>query len=234
MPSENKNFRFRNLVEIRGIVEKATVSEENGKKACVFSIHTERLLRSSSYHCIDLCWFQAKALEGEGIPDLDRIAKGTAVSLKGRQVFCHQQLPDGTKKAGYVIAVSELEILEDASSHFEYLNSISIVGVVQEGCINKINDTRVCRFSVLTETTGHGSEGDGVVRTFFKVTAWDGKRMPALDRITSNAIVSVKGAQRQFRYTTADCQEHVGHEILASEVEILGDKRHGDTITIED
>ena len=104
----------------------------------------------------------------------------------------------------------------------EFLNRIELRGIVGMTTLNKVGETQVCHFSVVTEYAYKDKENNPVVdTTWFNVTAWEGRNMPALRDIVRGAIVQVHGRVRTFKYTQADGTERSGWEILARRVTLL-------------
>ena len=104
----------------------------------------------------------------------------------------------------------------------EFLNQISLRGYVGTVNLNKVGETQVCRFSLVTEYSYKDRGNNPVVDvTWFNVTAWEGKNMPELRQIVKGVIVQVAGRVRTFHFTTADGAERSGWEILARRVTIL-------------
>ena len=103
-----------------------------------------------------------------------------------------------------------------------FLNSIELKGIVGQSAVNRISDTRVCRFSVCVENCFTDRSGTPVVEcVWFNVTAWEGKNIAQLESITKNVNIHVKGRVRSYRYTTADGIERCGWEVFAKEVKVL-------------
>lgn len=104
----------------------------------------------------------------------------------------------------------------------EFINKIEIQGYVGQSALNRVGDSTVCRFSVVTEHAYNDKSGGIVVDcTWFNVTAWEGKKMPDLNAITKNVAVHVKGRVRAYKFTGSDGTVRSGWEILASEIEIV-------------
>ena len=108
------------------------------------------------------------------------------------------------------------------ASDMEFLNRIELRGIVGTSALNRIGDSEVCRFSIVTEYSYKDRENNPVVdTTWFNVTAWEGKNMPDFRQISKGAIVQVAGRVRTFRFTSADGVERSGWEILARRVAVL-------------
>ena len=104
----------------------------------------------------------------------------------------------------------------------EFINKIEIQGYVGQSALNRVGDSTVCRFSVVTEHAYNDKSGGIVVDcTWFNVTAWEGKKMPDLTDITKGKAIHVKGRVRAYKFTGSDGTVRSGWEILASEIEIV-------------
>ena len=104
----------------------------------------------------------------------------------------------------------------------EFLNKIELRGIVGQSSLNRVGDSQVCRFSLVTEYSYKDRGNNPVVDvTWFNITAWEGKNMPELHLIGKGVIVQVAGRVRTFRFTMADGAERSGWEILARRVTIL-------------
>ena len=107
-------------------------------------------------------------------------------------------------------------------SEMEFLNKIELRGIVGQSSLNRVGDSQVCRFSLVTEYSYKDRGNNPVVDvTWFNITAWEGKNMPELHLIGKGVIVQVAGRVRTFRFTMADGAERSGWEILARRVTIL-------------
>lgn len=103
----------------------------------------------------------------------------------------------------------------------ESINSIELKGIVGMASVNRVGDTRNCRFSLVTETSYKAADGTPVVdTTWFNVIAWEGKGTPDLDRIKKGEVAHVHGRVRAYRFTTADGTDRQGWEIIAQSVEV--------------
>ena len=104
----------------------------------------------------------------------------------------------------------------------EFLNKIELCGIVGQSSLNRVGDSRVCRFSLATEYSYKGRDGGYVVDvTWFNVTAWEGKEMPDLHLVCKGAAVQLTGRVRAFRFTMADGSERSGWEVIARRMTIL-------------
>ena len=104
----------------------------------------------------------------------------------------------------------------------EFLNKIELRGIVGATSLNRVGESQVCRFSLVTEYSYTDRDDNPVVdTTWFNITAWEGRNMPDFREIGKGTIVQVAGRVRTFRFTMADGAERSGWEILARRVTIL-------------
>ena len=108
----------------------------------------------------------------------------------------------------------------------EFINKIEIRGIVGNNSIQKVGDTRLFRFSVVTELAYKGNDGTNIIEcTWFNVTAWEGKDIQDLDAITRGAIVHVIGRLKCNRYVDASGNDRVQYEIVARKVDVMKEDR---------
>lgn len=101
----------------------------------------------------------------------------------------------------------------------EFLNRIEIQGIVGAVNLNKVGNTSVLRFSVLTEHTYKGNDGCVIVdSTWHNVTCWQGDGLRDPSSINKGDVVNVKGRLRTYRFADSDGNERVAHEIFANSV----------------
>lgn len=104
----------------------------------------------------------------------------------------------------------------------EFINRIELRGIVGTTTLNKVGESQVCRFSIVTEYSFKDRDNNPVVdTTWFNITAWEGRNMPDLRQIVRGAIVQVHGRVRTFKYTMADGAEKSGWEVLARRITLL-------------
>ena len=104
----------------------------------------------------------------------------------------------------------------------QFLNKIEIQGIVGNSSIQKVADTRLCRFSVVTELAYKGNDGTNIIEsTWFSISAVSGKDIQDLDAITRGAIVHVIGRLKCNRYVDANGNDRVQYEIIARKVDVV-------------
>ena len=108
----------------------------------------------------------------------------------------------------------------------QFLNKIEIQGIVGNSSIQKVGDTRICRFSVVTELAYKGNDGTNIIEsTWFSCQIFEGPGICNLDTITRGAIVHVIGRLKCNRYVDANGNDRVQYEIVARKVEVMKEDR---------
>ena len=108
----------------------------------------------------------------------------------------------------------------------EFLNKIEIRGIVGNSSLQKVGDTRLCRFSVVTELAYKGNDGTNIIEcTWFSCQVFQGTGICNLDDITRGAIVHVIGRLKCNRYVDANGNDRVQYEIVARKVEVVKEDR---------
>ena len=106
----------------------------------------------------------------------------------------------------------------------EMLNQIHLRGIVGNACAQKVGDTEVIRFSVMTEYAYTSRDCVKVIDvTWHNCTAFKSPKMPDFSTIVKGAGVEVKVRSRNYRFTDTGGSERTMSEILVSEVTVLGD-----------
>ena len=109
----------------------------------------------------------------------------------------------------------------------QFINKIEIQGVTGAVAITPVGDTRIARFSVVTETayngTYNGAGGIVVDCTWFNVTCFQSDKITCLDQLGKGKIVRVLGRVRVQRYTDETGAERNCWEVLAHKLEIMED-----------
>ena len=104
----------------------------------------------------------------------------------------------------------------------EFLNKIELRGICGNSSLQKVGDTRVCRFSVVTELAFKGNDGTNIIEsTWFNTVAFEGKDITNLEAITRGAIVHVIGRLKCNRYVDAKGNDRVQYEIVARKVDVM-------------
>ena len=104
----------------------------------------------------------------------------------------------------------------------EFLNKIEIRGIVGNSSLQKVGDSRVCRFSVVTELAYKGNDGTNIIEsTWFNVSVFQGKDITNQEAITRGAIVHVQGRLKCTRYMDANGNDRVQYEIVARKVDVV-------------
>ena len=107
----------------------------------------------------------------------------------------------------------------------EFLNRIEIQGGTGAVAITPVGDTRMARFSVVTETAYNGRDGGIIVDcTGFSVSAFECAKIRCLDQLAKGKVVRVLGRVRVQRYTDGNGAERCCWEIIAHEVNLQEDR----------
>jgi len=108
----------------------------------------------------------------------------------------------------------------------EQLNRIELRGIIGSVRVQNVGDTKVANFSVATDYGYTARDGGAVIETtWHNVTAWEGRDIQDLSRLSKGAIVHVLGRLRNRKYTAADGTERIVYDILASKVEVTERQR---------
>ncbi len=104
------------------------------------------------------------------------------------------------------------------------LNRVELVGRVGQVKKNEVKDLVCLRISVCTTFAYKNKEGQQVTEVQWTyVTGFLPKDEAQLDAIEKGSIVRISGRLRNILYTTSDGTERVVTEVLASQIESLGD-----------
>ena len=104
----------------------------------------------------------------------------------------------------------------------EFINKIEILGIVGNSSIQKVGDTRLCRFSVAVDHAYRDNSGTNIIETtWFPVSAFSGPGICNLDSITRGSIVHVIGRLKCNRYVDANGNDRVQYELVARKLEII-------------
>ena len=104
----------------------------------------------------------------------------------------------------------------------EFINRIELRGIVGQSSLNRVGDTRLCRFSVVTELAYKDRDGGNIIEsTWFSVSAISEKDITDLEAITRGAIVHVIGRLKCTRYVDANGNDRVQYEIVARKVDVV-------------
>ena len=104
----------------------------------------------------------------------------------------------------------------------EFLNKIELRGICGNSSLQKVGDTRVCRFSVVTELAYKGNDGTNIIEsTWFSCQIFEGPGICNLDAITRGAVVHVIGRLKCNRYIDANGNDRVQYEIVARKVDVV-------------
>lgn len=104
----------------------------------------------------------------------------------------------------------------------EQICKIELAGIVGRSTITPVGDSKVARFSLATNYTYNGKDGGIVIdTTWFSCTAWNGEKMPDLDKIQKGSKVHLIGRVRMQRYTDANGCDRQIWEVVAQELKLM-------------
>ena len=104
----------------------------------------------------------------------------------------------------------------------EQLNKVELRGIVGSVRTQKINEVTMARFCVATNYAYKDREGYAVIDTsWHNVTAWEGRNIQNLEKLSKGAKVHLFGRIRYQTYTGADGVDRTSTDILVSKLEIL-------------
>lgn len=103
-----------NRVELRGLVGSTKVQTHSGRRVCRMSVATSRAYKDAmGVAKIDTTWHTVNAWEGNGIPNLDLIVKGSKVKVNGSIRNFKFTTEDGVDHYSSEIQAKKIQLLED-------------------------------------------------------------------------------------------------------------------------
>ena len=106
----------------------------------------------------------------------------------------------------------------------EQLNKVELIGTVGSVYVKEFGTTKVANFSVATNYAYKDRDGAAVIDTsWHNVTAWEGRNIHGLDRITKGSKLHVIGRLRYQKYTGVDGVDRIATDILANRLAIIED-----------
>ena len=100
----------------------------------------------------------------------------------------------------------------------EFINKIELQGIVGNVTTNKVGNTTVARFSVVTEQSYTSKDGAIVIdNTWHNCTAWESDKNKIAD-LSKGKGVHLTGRIRTYRFINADGSERSGNEIMVHEL----------------
>ena len=101
----------------------------------------------------------------------------------------------------------------------EQINKIELLGVVGSVRLQHINDKQMAKFTMVTNRAYKNKEGAPVIETqWHNVTAFEGKNVQDLDRISKGCAVHVWGRLQVQRFTGEDGGERTYVDVLCSKL----------------
>ena len=103
-----------------------------------------------------------------------------------------------------------------------YINRTELQGRVGTIRTNIVRESMVANFSLVTEHLYRTRDGGAVNEvTWHQITAWEGKDMPDLSKITKGMQLNVTGRTRTFKYTNAEGQDRQLNEVVAYKIRVV-------------
>ncbi len=99
-----------NRIELRGNIGNIRVSNVGQGKVARFSLATNYLYTKDGEAVVETTWHNIVAWEGKGIPELDKLEKGSRVYVTGRVRQSKYTGNDGLEKQSYEVLASKLNI----------------------------------------------------------------------------------------------------------------------------
>lgn len=103
----------------------------------------------------------------------------------------------------------------------ECINRIELQGRVGTVRTNIVGESMVANFSMVTEYLHKTRDGAANETTWHQVTAWEGRDMPDLEKITKGTPLNVIGRMRTTKYTNAEGVDKYLYEVVASKIRFL-------------
>lgn len=103
-----------NKVELRGLVGSVRLQEIGEKKVARFTVATSVAFNDKNGGAvIETQWHNVNAWEGKNVNCLERIARGSKVSVSGRLRYTKFQGSDGQEHNSTEILANKVNIIED-------------------------------------------------------------------------------------------------------------------------
>lgn len=103
----------------------------------------------------------------------------------------------------------------------EYINQITLQGVVGSVKISEVGSTSIMRLSVATNEYYVSSQKNHVINTtWHNVTYFGGPDLPSIEK---GAKVRIVGRMKQTRYTASDGVERSAFEVIANSIELISE-----------
>ena len=103
---------FINRIEIQGVVGAVKTQTYNGVTITNFSVCTNSTSSDGLSFAVETTWFHVTAF-GNKCGDLDKLAKGKWVNVKGRVRMQTYTAPDNTERTTFSVLASQIEILNN-------------------------------------------------------------------------------------------------------------------------
>lgn len=107
-------MEYLNKIELRGVVGRAEVSTYGNRKACRFSLCTERTYNDKDGNqIVDVQWFNCIVWQQPypQMESVETIEKGANVGVSGRIRNYKFTAQDGTERYGYEVVVTDFNVI---------------------------------------------------------------------------------------------------------------------------
>lgn len=103
-----------NRIELQGHVGIVRTNEHNGSRVANFTLATELMYKSREGVAVsETTWHNVVAWDGNQMPDLDKIVKGTPVNVTGRLRVNRYTSADGVEKQFYEVLANKVRLLRE-------------------------------------------------------------------------------------------------------------------------
>lgn len=103
-----------NKIELRGNVGYVRQQSISGKRVLHLSVATNYVYKGRTGEpVIETTWHNVTVWEGKGMPDFDKIEKGTKIQLSGRLRSQRYTDSDGIDRTAYDVLASQMVVIED-------------------------------------------------------------------------------------------------------------------------
>ena len=101
-----------NRIELRGNVGNVRISDVGGNRVARFSLATNFMYRGKDNEAVlETTWHNVTAWSGKGMPEFEKIGKGSPVYVCGRLRSTKYTGNDGIERQGYEVIASRLSIV---------------------------------------------------------------------------------------------------------------------------
>ena len=104
----------------------------------------------------------------------------------------------------------------------EQINRIELLGIVGSSRMQMVGDRQMAKFTLVTNRAFKNKEGVPVIEpTWHNVTAFEGRQIGNLDKITKGIALHVWGRLQIQHYTGADGMERISTDVICNKLEFI-------------